>query len=206
MEKFSLEQELQKIPDQMAFKIGDVAEMLGVKTYVLRYWEQEFKSLNPKKAANNQRIYSRRDVETVILIKKFLYDDQFSIPGARKALKEFRDQQNSLHAKSTVQPSSLKVEERFYNTEFMTKVSLKEGFHENLFVSSKIDSKEEESSKAIQEINLASEASLSARSAHDSAELLTQRYIKLEESIAQLISKIRSVKGKLEHRFYQIGL
>ena len=90
METFNLEHELQKIPDQMAFKIGDVADLLGVKPYVLRYWEQEFKSLNPKKAANNQRIYSRRDVETVILIKKFLYIDQFSIPGARIALEEFR--------------------------------------------------------------------------------------------------------------------
>lgn len=88
---FNLESEFKKIPDQMAFKIGDVADLLGPKPYVLSYWEQEFKSLNPKKAANNQRIYSKRDVETVILIKMFLYLDQFSIPRARKALEEYRD-------------------------------------------------------------------------------------------------------------------
>jgi len=78
------------IPDKMAFKIGEVAEIAGLKTYVLRYWETEFDALNPQKSAFNQRMYSRRDVETVLLIKKLLYDEKFSIAGAKRKIKELR--------------------------------------------------------------------------------------------------------------------
>jgi DNA-binding transcriptional MerR regulator len=78
------------IPDKMAFKIGEVAEIAALKTYVLRYWETEFDALNPQKSAFNQRMYSRRDVETVLLIKKLLYDEKFSIAGAKRKIKELR--------------------------------------------------------------------------------------------------------------------
>lgn len=83
---------LNKIPDKMAFKIGEAAEMVGVKQYVLRYWETEFEALRPRKSKNNQRIYSRRDVETAMMIKKLLYEDRFSIEGARAALKALKNQ------------------------------------------------------------------------------------------------------------------
>src|SRR5579864_9372831 len=76
------------VPDKMAFKIGEVADITGLKTYVLRYWETEFDALNPQKSAFNQRVYSRRDVETVLLIKKLLYDEKFSIAGAKRKIKE----------------------------------------------------------------------------------------------------------------------
>src|SRR5687768_14950005 len=79
--------EISQIPDKMAFKIGEVAEISGVKTYVLRYWESEFEALRPKKSTQNQRMFTRADVEKVLLIKKLLYKDRFSIEGARKALK-----------------------------------------------------------------------------------------------------------------------
>ncbi|USN48922.1 MAG: MerR family transcriptional regulator [Pseudobdellovibrionaceae bacterium] len=82
------ERELQKIPDKMAFKIGEVARIVGVKPYVLRYWETEFEQLKPKKSKHNQRAYTRRDVEMVMTIKKLLYKDRFSIEGARTALKQ----------------------------------------------------------------------------------------------------------------------
>jgi DNA-binding transcriptional MerR regulator len=78
------------IPDKMAFKIGEVADLAGLKTYVLRYWESEFDALNPQKSAFNQRMYSRRDVETVLIIKKLLYDEKFSIAGAKRKIKELR--------------------------------------------------------------------------------------------------------------------
>lgn len=83
-------EELNTIPDKMAFKIGDVAELLGVKQYVLRYWESEFDILRPKKASNNQRMYTRKDVENAFLIRKLLYRDRFSIEGARNALRELK--------------------------------------------------------------------------------------------------------------------
>lgn len=85
-----LERELAAIPQKMAFKIGEVAKILNIKSYVLRYWETEFDQLKPKKSKFNQRMYERRDVETLMLIKKLLYRDRFSIEGARTALKRLR--------------------------------------------------------------------------------------------------------------------
>lgn len=88
---------IETIPDKMAFKIGEAAELIGVKQYVLRYWESEFESLRPRKSKNNQRIYSRREVQTAMMIKKLLYEDRFSIEGARGALKSLKS-----HVKSHV--------------------------------------------------------------------------------------------------------
>jgi DNA-binding transcriptional MerR regulator len=84
--------EIESIPSKMAFKIGEVADLVGVKQYVLRYWESEFDALKPKKSKNNQRVYLRRDVETALLIKKLLYTDRFSIEGARAALRQLKSQ------------------------------------------------------------------------------------------------------------------
>lgn len=82
--------EIATIPDRFGFKIGDVADMLGIKQYVLRYWEQEFDILKPRKASNNQRLYTKKDVENAYLIRKLLYRDKFSIEGARRALKDVK--------------------------------------------------------------------------------------------------------------------
>lgn len=82
--------EIASIPDRFGFKIGDVADLLDIKQYVLRYWEQEFDLLNPKKASNNQRLYTKKDVENAFLIRKLLYRDKFSIEGARQALKDVK--------------------------------------------------------------------------------------------------------------------
>lgn len=82
--------EIQNIPDKMGFKIGDVADMLSVKQYVLRYWESEFDILKPKKAGNNQRLYTKKDVENAFLIRKLLHRDRFSIEGARSAMKSLK--------------------------------------------------------------------------------------------------------------------
>ena len=82
--------EIASIPDRFGFKIGDVADLLNIKQYVLRYWEQEFDLLNPKKASNNQRLYTKKDVENAFLIRKLLYRDKFSIEGARQALKDVK--------------------------------------------------------------------------------------------------------------------
>ena len=85
-------EELKSIPDRFGFKIGDVADLLGIKQYVLRYWEEEFDILKPKKASNNQRLYTKKDVENAFLIRKLLYRDKFSIEGARQALKDVKFQ------------------------------------------------------------------------------------------------------------------
>jgi DNA-binding transcriptional MerR regulator len=80
------------IPDRMFFRIGEVAEIVGVKPYVLRYWETEFSLLSPNKTNSQQRMYTRTDVENALLIKHLLYDLRFSIQGAKKRIAEMRRQ------------------------------------------------------------------------------------------------------------------
>ena len=76
------------IPDRMYFKIGEVSDITGVEAYVLRYWETEFDVLNPEKS--KQRVYEKKDIENILLIKKLLWKDRFSIEGAVLRLKELR--------------------------------------------------------------------------------------------------------------------
>jgi DNA-binding transcriptional MerR regulator len=83
-------EEIKSIPNKMGFKIGEVADLLGIKQYVLRYWESEFEVLKPKKANNNQRYFTRKDVENAYLIRKLLHRDRFSIEGARSAMKNLK--------------------------------------------------------------------------------------------------------------------
>ena len=76
------------IPDKMYFRIGDAAELLEVKPYVLRYWETEFPDIKPVKSQSNQRLYKRKDVELLMAIKHLLYEEKFTINGARQHLKD----------------------------------------------------------------------------------------------------------------------
>lgn len=78
------------IPDKLFFRIGEVAELVGVKPYVLRYWETEFPMIRPQKASSGHRVYRRSDVELLLLIKQFLYVERYSIEGARKRIRELR--------------------------------------------------------------------------------------------------------------------
>jgi hypothetical protein len=71
------------IPDKMFFRIGEVSEITGVKPYVLRYWESEFRLLRPNKNKSGQRVYRRRDVETALEIKDLLHLRKFTIAGAK---------------------------------------------------------------------------------------------------------------------------
>ncbi len=75
-----------EIPDKLFFKIGEVAEIADVEPHVLRYWESEFGLLKPEKSKTGQRVYRKKDIETVLEIKKLLYEDRFSIEGAKKKL------------------------------------------------------------------------------------------------------------------------
>ena len=76
----------QEIPDKLYFRIGDVAKLAGIKAYVLRFWESEFRTLGPKKSGTGHRLYRRKDVEQVLEIKRLLYEQRFTIEGARKYL------------------------------------------------------------------------------------------------------------------------
>src|SRR5207237_7239244 len=74
------------IPEKLFFKIGEVCELVGVQAHVLRYWETEFSMLSPQKNKSGQRSYRRRDVEIALRIKQLLYNEMFTIAGARKKL------------------------------------------------------------------------------------------------------------------------
>ena len=76
------------IPDKVYFKIGEVAEIVGVKPYVLRYWETEFPDIAPAKSKSKQRLYKRKEVEMILRIRDLLYKEKFTIEGARKRLEE----------------------------------------------------------------------------------------------------------------------
>jgi len=70
------------------YRIGEVSRITGVKPYVLRYWESEFRWMAPQKSKSKQRLYRRRDIDMILLIKKLLYEQRFTIAGARKKLRE----------------------------------------------------------------------------------------------------------------------
>lgn len=79
--------ELPPIPEKIYFRIGEVAHLVGVEPHVLRYWEHEFRSIRPTKSQRGQRVYSRRDVEHLRRIRGLLYEQGFTIAGAKKALR-----------------------------------------------------------------------------------------------------------------------
>lgn len=74
------------IPSKRFFKIGEVSRIVGVPTHVLRYWEREFSLVRPRRAPSKQRVYRRKDVETLLHIKNLLHDQKYTIAGARKKL------------------------------------------------------------------------------------------------------------------------
>ena len=74
--------------DKRYYRIGEVSRITEVKPYVLRYWESEFRWMAPQKSRSKQRLYRRRDIDIILLIKKLLYEQRFTIAGARRKLRE----------------------------------------------------------------------------------------------------------------------
>ena len=76
-----------ELPDKLYFKVGEVSDILEVPAYVLRFWETEFKRINPKRTASGQRLYRKSDIELILKIKYLLYEKKFTIQGAKQHLK-----------------------------------------------------------------------------------------------------------------------
>jgi len=94
-----------KIPNKLFFKIGEVCEITDTQPYVLRYWESEFPVLAPAKNNSGQRIYRRRDIETILRIKELLYGEGFTIAGAKKKLEqEMREHESKTPAATEPPP------------------------------------------------------------------------------------------------------
>ena len=95
------------IPDRLYFKIGDVARICGVETYVLRFWETQFPQLKPNKSGTGQRLYRRRDVELALEIQRLVHREGYTISGARQALDA-----GARRGTATLQPVEVKAEPR----------------------------------------------------------------------------------------------
>jgi DNA-binding transcriptional MerR regulator len=76
-----------QLPDKLFFTIGEVSKLTGIKPYILRYWESEFKELRPNRNLTKQRIYRRKDIEFILYVKKLLYEEKYTIEGVKQKLK-----------------------------------------------------------------------------------------------------------------------
>ena len=97
------------IPDKLYFRIGEVASLCRLPAYVLRFWKTEFAQLKPVKSSTGQRMYRKRDVESVVRIKKLLYENGFTIAGARAQLREETKAERNQGALPFPVPSSVSV-------------------------------------------------------------------------------------------------
>ena len=76
------------LPDKLFYKIGEVSKITGVESYVLRYWQTEFPFLNPRKNKSGQRVYVKKDLEVILMVKKMLYQERYTIEGVRKRFED----------------------------------------------------------------------------------------------------------------------
>lgn len=93
------------IPDRLYFKIGDVARICGLETYVLRFWESQFPQLKPNKGGTGQRLYRRREVELVLEIKRLVHAEGYTLAGARQAL-DLHNRRSALSEPKPEKPSA----------------------------------------------------------------------------------------------------
>ncbi len=100
-----------QIPDNKRyFRIGEASSIIGVEPYVLRYWESEFSQLKPQRANSKQRTYQRKDLETLLEIKRLLYEEKMTIEGAKRRLKKGPDD-NALPEKLSLQGIKIELRE-----------------------------------------------------------------------------------------------
>lgn len=109
------------IPDKLYFRIGDVAGLCSLPAYVLRFWETEFPQLKPHKGGSGQRLYRKRDVEIVLEIKRLLYDEGFTIAGARKSLAEKRASLTAVDPHNGTSPHPMRRKTDFVTPPAQTK-------------------------------------------------------------------------------------
>jgi DNA-binding transcriptional MerR regulator len=85
-------------PGKLFYRVGEVSQLVGVESYVLRYWEKMFPQLKPEKDDSGQRVYTKSDIDVVLSIKNLLYEERYTIDGARRKLKRERKQKGSKDA------------------------------------------------------------------------------------------------------------
>lgn len=111
---------IEKLPDKLFFKIGEVAKIVGVQTHVLRYWESELPALRPMKTRGAHRMYRRKDVELAVQVKRLLHEDGLTMSGAKRKLRELQREQQAESGEQAIPdaltqgrtPASVQVSER----------------------------------------------------------------------------------------------
>ncbi len=98
-----------EIPGKLFYKIGEVCELTDTQPYVLRFWESEFPQLSPRKNRSGQRVYQRRDIETIIRIKALLYEEEYTIAGARRKLEDESSTSRPAGGKTAARSSAAKA-------------------------------------------------------------------------------------------------
>jgi len=100
-----------EVPDRLYFRIGEVSAITRVPPYVLRYWESEFPALQPRKSGGGQRLYRKRDVVFLLEIKKLLYQERYTVAGAKKRLAEREDRARRVEMRAALQRIRLGLED-----------------------------------------------------------------------------------------------
>ena len=105
-------------PDKLYYKIGEVSRLLGLKPSVLRFWEQEFPQLNPRKSSTGQRLYAKRELDLLQQLKKLVYGDKLTLEGARKVIaqpqqKTVAEDSNQVHIQD-IKKILIAVKEELY--------------------------------------------------------------------------------------------
>jgi DNA-binding transcriptional MerR regulator len=115
------------IPDRLYFKIGDVARLLKIEPYVLRFWESQFPQLKPNKSGTGQRLYRKRDVEIAVEIKRLVYGEGYTLSGARQALAQPRRSETPATPKvPTPKPAAAKDRDKAAEVIGRARVELRE--------------------------------------------------------------------------------
>ncbi|MBW1894041.1 MAG: MerR family transcriptional regulator [Deltaproteobacteria bacterium] len=99
-----------EIPNKRYFRIGEVSSLTSVESYVLRFWETEFKSISPKRTESGQRLYRKKDVELIFTIKHLLYEKKFTIQGAKQYLRSERKQDAGKDRFSSIDIDEIRTE------------------------------------------------------------------------------------------------
>jgi len=107
------------VPDKDLFRIGEVSRMTGTKQFVLRYWESEFPMLQPVKSPKGHRLYRREDIDTVFVIKRLLYDEGFTIAGARRHLRDQSAESSGSNGETSVRPAEPRYALELHAEEFV---------------------------------------------------------------------------------------
>ena len=102
---------MSEVPDRLYFRIGEVSSITGVPPYVLRYCESEFPVLQPRKSGGGQRLYRKRDVFMILEIRKLLYQERYTVAGARRRLTEREERARRLEMRAALQRIRIGLEE-----------------------------------------------------------------------------------------------